>query len=525
MTLFEFLYSRRLEILSQTIEHLNITLVSLFFAILLGVALGILLSRVSHISAIPNGTLGVLGVIQTIPSLALLGFMLPILGIGAIPAIVALFLYALLPIVRNTYTGISEVDSSVKEAAKGIGLSNLQVLVKVELPLAIPIIFAGIRTAVVINVGVATLCALIAAGGLGEFIFRGISLNNANMILAGAIPAALLALFLDSTLALIQKYIQKIIKPVLIILSVLMFGISFNFAFPDFFTEPAFKMGFDAEFIARPDGYPGLKNHYDIQANIETLEFDPGLMYRAVKEGSVDLIGGYLTDGRIEAYNLRTLDDDKNYFPPYYVAPLVKAETLTKYPELEKALNKLAGKISVEKMRQLNYAVDGEKKSPKEVAINFLKEEGFSTEIERSGDPDIVIGGKKFSEQYILLEIFKILIENETSLKVELKGGLGGTQIAFEAIKKGEIDLYFEYTGTGLFAILKTEPEIYEPILRDKDKVYQYVKTEMQQKYNLVWLKPLGFNNTYTLLMKEEQAKSLNLHTISELGTYLNQSY
>jgi osmoprotectant transport system permease protein len=133
--------------------------------------------------------LGVAGVLQTVPSIALLGFMIPLFGIGALPAVIALFLYALLPIIRNTATGIREVDPAVRESAWGMGLSGWQVLTQVELPLALPVLFAGIRTAAVINVGVATLAALIASGGLGESIFGGIALNNTAMILAGAIPA------------------------------------------------------------------------------------------------------------------------------------------------------------------------------------------------------------------------------------------------------------------------------------------------------------------------------------------------
>jgi osmoprotectant transport system permease protein len=138
--------------------------------------------------------------------------MIPLLGIGAKPAIVALLLYALLPIIRNTYTGITGVDAAVKEAAVAMGMNKWQVLFKVELPLAMPVILAGIRTATVINVGVATLASYIAAGGLGEFIFGGISLNNTNMILAGAIPAALLAIIFDFLLSLVQKLNFKRIK-------------------------------------------------------------------------------------------------------------------------------------------------------------------------------------------------------------------------------------------------------------------------------------------------------------------------
>jgi osmoprotectant transport system permease protein len=154
----------------------------LFIAVLVGLPLGIYITRKKQLSGV---VLGIAGILQTIPSIALLGFMIPVLGIGAKPAIVALLLYALLPIIRNTYTGITGVDEAVKEAAVAMGMSKWQVLFKVELPLAMPVILAGIRTATVINVGVATLASYIAAGGLGEFIFGGISLNNTNMILAG----------------------------------------------------------------------------------------------------------------------------------------------------------------------------------------------------------------------------------------------------------------------------------------------------------------------------------------------------
>ena len=149
--------------------------------------------------------LGGANVIQTVPSLAILGFMIPLFGIGATPAIVALFLYALLPIIRNTYTGIIGVNPAIIEAAIGVGMTQRQVLGWVRLPLALSVIMAGIRTSTVICVGIATLCAFIGAGGLGEFIFSGISMVNANMILAGAIPAALLALMLDFVLGRIEK--------------------------------------------------------------------------------------------------------------------------------------------------------------------------------------------------------------------------------------------------------------------------------------------------------------------------------
>src|SRR5215471_10890946 len=191
---WDFIIQQKGKLHDQTIAHIGLTFISLFIAVLIGLPLGIFIAKRKKAAGI---VLNIAGVLQTIPSIALLGFMIPLLGIGPLPAITALFLYALLPIIRNTYTGIKEVDASVREAAAAMGLSNRQILMKVELPLAMPVILAGIRTATVINVGVATLAAYIAAGGLGEFIFGGISLNNTNMILAGAIPAALLAIIFD----------------------------------------------------------------------------------------------------------------------------------------------------------------------------------------------------------------------------------------------------------------------------------------------------------------------------------------
>lgn len=146
------------------------------------------------------------GVMQTVPSLALLGFMIPIFGIGIKTAIAALFLYSLLPIIRNTYAGIKDVDKATTEAAKGMGMTSRQVLFKVELPLAIPVMMAGIRTAAVINVGTATLAAFIGAGGLGDFIFLGITRGIDGLILLGAIPAALLAIVLEILLSSVERW-------------------------------------------------------------------------------------------------------------------------------------------------------------------------------------------------------------------------------------------------------------------------------------------------------------------------------
>ncbi len=189
-------------------EHLLLTGISVLLAILISVPLGIYLTRQEKLSGL---VLGATGVIQTIPSLALLAFMIPIpfLGLTMQSAVVALFLYVLLPIVRNTYTGIKEVDKDLIEAAEGMGLRKGEMLRHVQLPLALPTIMAGVRTATVISIGVATLAAFIGAGGLGEPIITGLQLNEPRLILAGAIPAALLALAADGILGLVERRLVR----------------------------------------------------------------------------------------------------------------------------------------------------------------------------------------------------------------------------------------------------------------------------------------------------------------------------
>lgn len=190
----------------KTLQHLILAGSSTLLAILIGVPLGILI-RFKVKARGP--VLMIAGVIQTIPSLALLALLMLPLGIGFKPAIIALTLYGLLPIIRNTYTGLQGVPKQTLEAARGLGFTDKQRLLMVELPLAMPVIVAGIRTATVINVGVATLSAYIGAGGLGDFIVRGMSMMNTNSIALGCASSALLALSLDFTIGLTEKLLRK----------------------------------------------------------------------------------------------------------------------------------------------------------------------------------------------------------------------------------------------------------------------------------------------------------------------------
>jgi osmoprotectant transport system permease protein len=204
--LAEFLVQRAPELWAKTLEHLALTGVSTAVAVLIGIPLGVWIARNSLVR---GPVLGAAGVLQTVPSLALLAFLLPFLGIGAKPAIAALTLYALLPIVRNTFTGLSGVSADVIEAAQGLGFTDRQRLWMVEMPLALPVIVAGVRTAAVIGVGIATLSAFIGAGGLGDFINRGLALNNTRLILLGAVPAAALALLLDFLIGLVERALGR----------------------------------------------------------------------------------------------------------------------------------------------------------------------------------------------------------------------------------------------------------------------------------------------------------------------------
>jgi len=202
---WQFLLQNHTELLQLTGEHVWLVGVSIFLAVLIGIPLGILITRWPLLN---KPVLGTANIIQTIPSLALFGFLLPAPWIGERAdrlAILALTLYALLPLIRNTYTGIRGVDRSVVEAARGMGMTDGQLLWQVELPLALGVIIAGVRVATVISIGLATIAAAIGAGGLGEYIFRGLAMVNNSVILAGAIPAALMALLADVSLGWLEK--------------------------------------------------------------------------------------------------------------------------------------------------------------------------------------------------------------------------------------------------------------------------------------------------------------------------------
>jgi osmoprotectant transport system permease protein len=205
MNLWQFMLQNHNEVLELTLEHVKLVGISTILAVLIGIPLGILITRKPSLN---KPILGGANIIQTIPSLALFGFLLPAPWIGARAdrlAILALALYALLPLIRNTYAGIQGVDRAIVESGRGMGMTDRQLLFQVELPLALGVIIAGVRVATVISVGLATIAAAIGAGGLGEYIFRGLAMVNNQVILAGAIPAAAMALVADVSLGWLEK--------------------------------------------------------------------------------------------------------------------------------------------------------------------------------------------------------------------------------------------------------------------------------------------------------------------------------
>jgi osmoprotectant transport system permease protein len=204
-----FLIKYGSEIIERSIEHLVLVIIAIGIATVVGIPLGILITRNKSFR---QPILGIANILQTIPSLALFGLLIPVPfigGIGPVPAIFALTLYSFLPIIRNTYTGITNVDPAIREAGRGMGMTDRELLLQVEIPLALGVILAGVRVAMVIGIGIATIAAAIGAGGLGVFIFRGISLVNNDLILAGAVPAALIALIADLGIGALERRLAK----------------------------------------------------------------------------------------------------------------------------------------------------------------------------------------------------------------------------------------------------------------------------------------------------------------------------
>lgn len=517
-----YLQQNQSQIFSLTMEHIRLTAIAVGISILIGVPLGILICYIKRLS---KPVLGIASVIQAIPSMAMLGFAIPFLGIGTLPAIVCVILYSLLPIIKNTATGIDSINPQMVEAAEGIGLTRSQILSKIQIPLALPVIMAGVRISAVTAVGLMTIAAFIGAGGLGYLVFSGIRTVNNNQILAGAIPACLLALLVDFLLGLVEKLVtpvslqkvnpqahrsvqktRRLQKGILGIFAVLLAGVfcvnlftikrvgknvltvggkdfteqmimmnmaadyiedktdidvvrkenlggtqvcfsalksndidlyveysgtaygdilghkpisdvqkvytdvkkelkekynidclnqmKFNNTYTLAVTKAVaqtynlktisdltkvgnrLRAGTTLEFLNRADGLPGLLKKYNFQF-LKTTGIDGSPRYVALENGETDIVDAFATDGLLKKFNLVTLEDDKNFFPPYYAMPIVRGEALNKYPELNSLLKELGSHLTDSVMMELNYQVDEEQKQPKDVAHTFLVQEGL----------------------------------------------------------------------------------------------------------------------------------------------------
>ncbi len=280
--------------------------------------------------------------------------------------------------------------------------------------------------------------------------------------------------------------------------------------------------GFEPEFMGRQDGDLGLRNAYHLK--IHTIVISDAVMYKAAYEKQLDVISGYSTDGRLKAYHLMVLKDDKGIFPPYYAAPVVDNEALKRFPDLEKTLNLLANQITDSAMTSLNYRTDYLHQSPERVAKDFLVAKHLYKPARNGNKGTVRIGSKVFGEQYILASMYTLLIKGYTDYNVDTKTGLGGTKICFDALTNHQIDFYPEYTGTGLLVLLQPDAKTVTSLEHDKDKTFEYVKTAFEQKFHLSWLKPIGFNNSYALMMRQQQADDLSIKTISDLKRYLDNN-
>ena len=497
-------FSERKDVLLSAIfEHLAISFRALLIAIVIAIPLAILLSQRKKLAEV---VLQITSILQTIPSLALLGLLIPFVGIGTVPALIALVVYALLPIFQNTYIGLAEIDPSIEEAADAFGMSHMRKLMRVELPMAMPVIISGVRTALVLIIGTATLAALIGAGGLGTFILLGIDRNDPNLTLIGAISSALLAIIFSTLIRFLQNRSGKVTLITLGVICLSIGGIFFaqnnpigsetvtiagklgsepdilinmykevikdedssinvelkpNFGktsflfsavksdqidiYPEFTgtvleslvkvpkstpdnlspektykeankllasqfdmrllkpmdyentyalamkkseaekrgitkisqlqgQQDQLKAGFTLEFIDRQDGYRGIQDKYGVKlSSVQSME--PALRYQAINNGDVDVIDAYSTDSEIKQYDLVTLEDDLHLFPPYQGAALMKKEFADKHPDIVKALNRLAGKITEDQMIEMNYLVNVKKEQPAKVAHDFLVKE------------------------------------------------------------------------------------------------------------------------------------------------------
>ena len=310
MNFFTYVLEEKNEILTLLLQHINLTFLSVLLAVIIGVPLGIL---ISHYKRLNSPVLNITNTIQAIPSMALLGFLIPFLGIGVLPSIFMVVLYSLLPIVKNTFTSIEGINPQMIEAAQGIGLTKFQILFKIQIPMALPVIMAGVRISAVTAVGLMTIAAFVGAGGLGFLVFSGIRTANTNQILAGAIPACLLALFIDWTASIIEKIVvpkgialksdkkdkvslvQKVILGIFIALITLGLGSSLYTKFGGK-SQKTITIGskdYTEQILLGNMVAQLIKNNSDIKVNTKFALGGTKVIFNALNSGNIDLYMDY----------------------------------------------------------------------------------------------------------------------------------------------------------------------------------------------------------------------------------------
>ncbi|MBE0466298.1 MAG: glycine/betaine ABC transporter substrate-binding protein [Candidatus Desulforudis sp.] len=273
----------------------------------------------------------------------------------------------------------------------------------------------------------------------------------------------------------------------------------------------------DHEFSVRPDGLPDLQNVYGFQFD-DVITMDLGVTYGALKEGQVPAAMGFATDGRIKAFGLVNLVDDKQFFPVYNPAPVVRAEVLGEYPEIEEILGAIGPRLDTDTMIELNGLVDIEGQDHKQVAKDWLLSQNLiDPEAPEGTKGPIKVGSKEFTEQLILGAMSVFALENAGFTVVD-QTGLQGTEVARSALEEGEIDTYWEYTGTAWLVALGHE----EPIT-DSEEAFQKVSAEDLEKNELVWLDYAQFDNTYTIMMRQADAEAKGITSISDLARVINE--
>jgi len=525
----EFLAAHADELRTRLFEHIELVALALVTAVAIGVPVAVAVRKNRPVA---GAFLGLAGVVQTIPSLALLSIMLPLFGLGRNSAVAALFLYALLPVIRNTLVGLASVAPDVTEVARGLGMDRAQLFWNVELPLALPTIFAGLRIAAVINVGVATLGALVGAGGLGVFIFRGIANNQPAVVLLGAVPAALLALTIDGLLGLAERMIVRHPWRVAVAGTLLVAGCLVALWQPG--PKATLLFGFPTGFVQRADGYDAWRQHYQLPP-VRFQELDVNLLYDTLRRGETDVAFAGAIDGRIDAFGLRVLADDRNFFPPYDGALLARKKLFQRVPTLRPLLEKLNGALTTETIRQLDRRVAQDGLTSAAAAREFLrtwtKTAGIDWQEKRAAaksveidSPDILIGAKTSAVQYLLGRILEQLIDGATGWNAQLKSSLGSTAICFESLRRGDIDLYPEYNGMLAVTIfdIGSDPAAMDR-LRDGDQLNRWLAAELARRYDLEWMPPLGFSSNYVMLVRADDARFNGIKTMSELAERLRR--